>query len=251
MINTGFGSSFAFGRRTGGVPVTATSIQIWYDATDSTTFQPNASNGTAISQWNDKSSIAHNANPTGGNAGKPTIVTNSLNGQRTLSFDGVSNNLQVTNMTFMASISKFTLLIVAKLTSTTGTRVLSCSDQDGFKVYYDGTHWAIKTASGIGTSTNTGDTTNFHIFTLAYDGTAIGNANRLRLRIDQVPQTLNFGATTVGTSTSASTSKMNFAWDGVGNYLAGNIAEIHMYTSALSNLAISTDETYLKNKWGL
>ena len=247
MINGAFGPSFAFGRRTGGIPVTPTSIQIWFDASDPTQFQPNANNGTTISQWNDKSSIAHNANPSGGNSGKPTIVTNSLNGYSTLSFNGTANNLQVTNMGFLANISVFTMLVVAKITNKTGTRVLSCSDQDGLKIFYDGTNWAVRTSGGTGTSTNTGDTTNYHIFTLAYNGNNVGDSNRLRLRIDGNTQALAYSGT-VGSVTNINTSKMNFAWDGTSSYLAGNIAEIHLYTTTLTDIAIATDETYLKNK---
>lgn len=247
MINTSFGGSFAFGRRTGGVPVTATSIQVWYDASDTATL---TLSGTGVTQVDDKSALAHKANPSGGAGARPTYVANSLNGLGTFSFDG-GDNLAVSNMTFLASISTFSLIMVAKITNKTGTRVFSCSDQDGFKIYWDGTNWAVKSSSGIGTSSNTGDTTNFHIFTLVYNGNATGNANRLRLRIDGVNQTLNFGVTTVGTSTSASTSKMNIGYDGSTNNIIGSIAEIHMYTTALSDIAIATDEAYLKNKWAL
>jgi len=60
----------------------ATSLQIWFDGADITQFQPtNPSDGDGITQWNDKSNFAHNANPEGSpaNTVRPTYQTAEQN----------------------------------------------------------------------------------------------------------------------------------------------------------------------------
>ena len=80
MFISTFNGSFLSGQRPGAVGSVAAlpNLNIWYDGADSTVFQPNASDGTLMSQWNDKSTAgtAHNAAAQGGNSGNPTIKTN-------------------------------------------------------------------------------------------------------------------------------------------------------------------------------
>ena len=229
----------------------AATANVWYDAASPSYFQPtNPSNGASITQWNDRSAAAHNAGPTGG-ANKPTYATPSLNGYGSVNFTS-AENLQITNVaTWAASKGGFAMFVVAKLnTNTTGVRTLTQSDTGGFQLQWNSGTFQTTAASGTGTATLTADT-NWHIYTQLFDGSLTGNANRLKFRYDGVDKTLNFGATTVGTTTSASTSKLNFGWDGSGNYWLGNIAEVLLFTSAQTSTQVGLIEGYLKNKWGL
>ena len=141
------------------------SLQVWYDGSDSTQFNPTSpTNGTAITQWKDKSSFAHNASPSGGANVRPTYQTNVQNGLSIVRFDGVNDNLTINPATWAASLSGFTTFIVAKITNTTGTRTIIGTDQNGQKIYWNGTNFAVSSAGGIGTSTVTADTTKFKIF---------------------------------------------------------------------------------------
>ena len=143
------------------------------------------------------------------------------------------------------------MFVVAKMnTNTTGVRTLSQSDTGGFQLQWNSGTFQTTAASGTGTATLTADT-NWHIYTQLFDGSQTGNANRLKFRYDGTDKTLNFGATTVGTTTSASTSKLNFGWDGSGNYWLGNIAEVLLFTSAQTSTQVGLIEGYLKNKWAL
>ena len=253
-----FGDSFALGSRRSTIYVPPSpnpaAINVWYDASAaSVPFTPSGSDGTGITQWSDSSSSAHNANPSGGGtAPRPIIVANGLNGYRLVRFDGVSQNLQVSNTSWAQNLPGFTIIVLAKFSSLSGTRTLCSTDQNGFKIFFDGTNMSVQTSGGTGTSTIAGDTTNFHIFTLVFDGTQPNNATRLKFRYDKTQMGLTF-AGTVGSTTSASATKFNIGWYSTtsSEYWAGDVAEFQLYTKALSTSELTTAENYLTNHWGL
>lgn len=250
---SGFNQSFAFGRRP--IPVAfnplTLNVSVWYDASDPATLSPNANDLTTISQWGDKSGAARNAAPTGGAGNKPVVRTNIQNGLRILRFDGVAQNLQVSKATWTANITGFSIMVVARASTLTGTRTLTSTDQNGLKIYHNGTNWGVSTSGGTGISTLTGDTTSFHTFGIIYDGTQTGNANRLKFRYDRVERALSFTGT-VGATTNAGNSLMNFGWyNVVGEYFGGDIAEVQLYTRALTSAEITNTENYLKSKWAV
>lgn len=253
-----FAQSFGAGRRQSTVYVppapNPAAINSWYDASASPVpFNPNGNNDTGITQWSDSSSAAHNATPSGGGpSARPLVKTNVLNGYRIVRFDGVAQNLQVSNTTWAQSLPGFTIIALAKFSNLTGTRTLTSTDQNGFKIFFDGTNMAVQTSGGTGTSSLTGDTTNFHIFTLVFDGTQANNAGRLVFRYDKVPQSLTFTGT-VGSTTSATATKFNLGWysTGLSEYWAGDLAEVQLYTRTLTSQEISTAENYLTNHWAL
>lgn len=247
-----FSNSISLGER----PAALTQVEIaakanvWYDAASPSYFQPtNPTNNTQLTQWIDRSAAAHNAGPTGG-TNKPVYMTPSLNGYGTVSFNGISQNLQITNTTWAASKSAVTMFVVAKKVGT-GIQNITSSDTGGYAIKFNGTNYEVTAGGGTGTSTVTGDTTNYHLFTVRFDGSQTSNANRLQFRYNKMPQTLNFGATTVGTTTNSATSKINFGWDGTGNHLNGSIAEVMFFTTNLGATQISLIEGYLGNKWGV
>lgn len=251
-----FNRSFQFGERP--YILTAATIvasaQIWYKADTNATFQPTTpTSGTGITQWNDSSNAAHNANPSGaGLSVRPTWQSNVINGLGAVQFNGVAQNLQISNTTWAQSLSGYTMAIVLKANALSSgtTYFVTNSDQSGFSTYWNGSNWVVRTAGGTGTSTIAGDT-NTHILIQVFDGTQTGNDQRLKLRYNEAPVTLNFGATTVGTSTSASTSKLNFGWDGTGNYYNGYLAEVMLWTTAKDSSFVQGIEDYLSTKWNL
>ena len=230
----------------------STSLKIWYDGSDVTQFQPtNPSDGDTITQWNDKSNFAHNANPAGGATRRPTYQTNELNSLSVVQFDGTNDCLSINPFHTLRGQQKWTMFAVAKFTSTTGNRWISQTDTGDVALYHNGTNMVVANASGTGTSTNTLDTTDYHYFTAVYDGTATGNANRLKLRIDGSNQTLNFGATTVG-SAVGTVDNLNVGCNGADSeYFQGFIAEYIVYFDALDGTDQGDLESYLTGRWGL
>jgi len=228
---------------------------VWYDASVSnvTNFNTAPANGDDLSQWKDKSGTGHNANQSGNASVKPNWYSNVQNGYGVVRFNG-SSSVSLTNpATFLRSQSGFTLFVVAKASSLTGNRSLVSSDTGGYRIYFNGTNYQVATAGGTGTSSLTGDTTKFHVFTVVFDGSAADNASRLKFRYDGADQSLNFGVTTVGSSTSASTQYYYLGVDDTGSagYWQGDMGSLIVYTRALNSNELIGVETYLKNFWGL
>lgn len=231
----------------------ATTLQIWYDGSDITQFQPtNPNDGQGITQWNDKSNFAHNANPVGGATFRPTYETAELNGLSVVQFDGIDDTLSINPFSQIANATNITLFFVAKLDSIGAVQSLGSSNTDDLKICHDGTNWVVLNAKGTGSSIITGDATNYHIFTLTYDGTTATNTDRLKFRYDRNDQVLNFGATIVGSSTSGSGGTYYVGGRGSGaEPFHGKIAEVLMFRKTLSLTEITNVEQYLNDHWAL
>lgn len=223
------------------------SIIIWYDASLQTYFQPsNILIGNNITQWNDKSKYVHNANPKSGNS-KPTW--SSIQGISAVLFDGINQNLEVNNTTWADSLTGYTLFVVARA-SQLSAQPLTISDKSDFGIYYNQSRWTVRTQACTGTSTISGDTTKFHIFTHIYDGTKVGNSNKLKFRYDRNPVTLTYTGN-VSATTSINNSQFFIGWNGLSNYYKGYISEIILTNTTLVSSNIAIIENYLKNKYSL
>lgn len=252
-ITSAAGSSFFVGRKLGIVTNVSAlpSLQVWYDAADSTQFNPtNPSDGTGITQWKDKSAFAHNASPSGGASVRPTYRTSVLNSKNIVRFDGVDDNLSISPATWTASLSGFSTFVVAKASTLSGTRTLTSTDLNGLKIFYNGSYWGVSTSGGTGISTVSGDTTQFRIFSMVYDGSKSTNADRLIFRYAKNQQTLSFTGT-VGATTNASNSVLNIGFYNNSEYFGGDIAEIIFLSRAVSGSDLSAIEGYLSNKWNI
>lgn len=247
----GVAESFAAGRRTGIITNIATlpNLQVWYDAADSTVFTPAPTNGSTFTQWSDKSAFAHNAN-SGSASIRPTYQTNVLNGKSVVRMDGVNDQLTINPATWAASLSGFTIYIVAKNSTISGTRTLTSTDQNGLKIYYNGTNWAVSTSGAIGTTTMAGDTTKFHTFGLIFDGTGSTNADKIKFRVDGTQMALSFTGT-AATTTNAATSVINIGFYNSSEYFGGDIAEIILLSKSISGSDVAGIEEYLSNKWAI
>ena len=256
MFNT-FSSSFRAGRRPGIIkdPTVLVNLQVWYnaDVSNTTNFNVAPANGADISQWKDRSGTGHNANQSGNASVKPNWYANIQNGYGIVRFNGSSESLSINPIAFMQSLPGFTMMVVAKASSLASASDLTSSDVGGFRIFHNATNWGVSTSGGTGTSTVTGDTTKFHIYSLIFDGTASGNAGRLKFRYDEQDQSLNFGATTVGTATNASATHFYIGVDDTNSagYWQGDIGSIIVYTRALTSNEIVGVESYLSNFWGI
>lgn len=235
-------------------PTVLLNLNIWYNAdiANTTNFGTAPTNGSSVTAWKDRSSTGHDANQSGNSSVKPTWQSNIQNSYGILRFNGTSHSLNINPVAFMLSLSGFTLMVVARASTLSGTRVLTSSDQNGLQFLYNGTNWGVQTSGGIGTSTITGDTTKFHIFTLVFDGTGLGNSGRLKFRYDGVNQSMSYTGT-VGTTTSANAKTFYVAADSTGSagYFGGDVGEMLMWTRALNSSEIIASESYLKYHWAL
>lgn len=247
-------SSFGYGRRLALIinPNVLPSITLNYRADTNTAAYfggTSPANGDTVTNWTDQSGNGHNANQSGQNSTKPTWQSNIQNGLGALYFNGVQS-LNINPVAYLQSLSGASVFIVAKPTTLSGTCPICSTDVGGYNISYDGTNWGVTIASGTGTSTITADTTKFRRFGFVFDGTQTGNANRLRMFYDGAQQTLNFGATTVGSVTSASTKYWYIGTDNT-NFFTGYIGMMFIWTRTLTTAEIVQVDTFLKNTWGL
>lgn len=250
--------SFAYGRRffTVSNPNLLPNLQVWYDAaiSNTTSFNIAPANGDDISQWKDKSAVGHNANQSGNASVKPNWYSNVQNGLGAVRFNGTSESLNINPTAWLTNgglgFPGFSLFVVARATSLTGVRPITCTDTDGMKIFHDGTHWGMKIAGGTGMTAVAGDTTNFHLFSMIYDGTGATNSDRLKFRYDQTELPLTFTGT-VGTATSGTTNYFYLGQNTTSNFFQGEIGEVIMFTRKLPSAEIGGVESYLNNRWNV
>jgi len=227
---------------------TLASLEIWYDASDTSTIIPSASDEGQITQWTDKSSFAHNANPDGGSA-KPTYENTVLqNGYGYIEFDGVDDSLKVspfTNITSIAGLTVFQVFQTKNITAPASDVFLGTNDADFGILHLNGAmKLTMKGSSFDAAKSITANT--WHQHTLIYDGTAPS----LGYRLDKSAGTVTGGS--VPSTSSANTDEMFFGNNVSGtSALDGYLAEVIIFTKTLSATEISNIENYLSNKWGL
>ena len=97
--------------------------------------------------------------------------------------------------------------------------------------------------------------TAWNSISVVYDGTKTGNSNRLKLYINGVLQTLDFGTYNV----PSTTSNLGFTNSGIGGYssggfnnkLTGSIGSSRLYTSVLTDTEILQNFNVTKSRFGL
>ena len=97
--------------------------------------------------------------------------------------------------------------------------------------------------------------TDWNSMSVVYDGTKTGNSNRLKLYINGVQQTLNFGTYNV----PSSTSNVGLVNSGIGAYstgnwnnkLTGSIGSSRLYTKSLTDDEITQNFNATKSRFGL
>lgn len=228
-------------------------LESWYDASDGNYFTPsNPSDGATFTQWADKSAFAHNANPIGGATTRPTVQTNELNGLSVVRFDGTSDGLDINPYTSLVNAPAITIFVVSKLTNNSGYPKLFGQDQS-LDMFYstDSNSWRFNLPGGAqGTSTGANDS-NWHIHTVAFDGTQSTNATKFKYRRDKTSITINFGIGVVGTVLGPGSTLNIGNYNETSQFFAGDIAEFLIFTKALTLNEIENVENYLSNKWGL
>ena len=259
MFNS-FSKSFFAGRRPFNIstPVQLPSGFTWLDASlgNNSNFGSALVDGATITTWNDVYAGSHPANKAGNAGVKPIWKANILDGYGVVRFDGINDSLNINPVNSpspsLQGVSGFSLFVVAKASLLSGERFLTSTDTSGFGLFHNGSNWSVRTSGGIGTATTLiGDTTNFHLFTVIYDGSAIGNTNRLKLKYDTQQYSLNFGSSTVASTSNASATYLYIGENGVSSFYAGDIATVVLYAITLTNEQILAQETFLKNFWGI
>ena len=228
-----------------------TNLQLWlkgenYDQTTGT--------------WTDSSGFAKNATQST-SANRPSSVSNGPNSQSCARFDGSNDSLEIAFASELNS-TEFTIFVVARATDT-GDKPILDSATNGYGLSLDvqstfansdfTAHWV--DAGGADSKTSPTGATGINlrrydagIFTYTMEDTDSNNTS------DTV--NLHFNGNNVATETSgvdytpAGSGVLRIGYDG-SNYFKGDIYEILIYNTALSNDSRQSIEGYLARKYGL
>lgn len=267
-ITSSFGRSFKVGDR----PLTITSaaqlpnLEVWYFA-DVNTNVGGVSSGTAVSAWSNAGGLSsHDLNSIGGT--RPEWYSNLQNGKGAVRFNGTTlgvplgedidndERLSINPVSYLHSLSGSTMAIVFKTLSTSaGVRYCSSTDTNGFQWGQNGTQWIGGHAGATYSLDSTVADTNYHHIVLRFDGSATGNSNRFKARLDGADSALTFSGT-VGTTTSPTAGYFFTGCTGtntttVSNFWQGDIGELLIWTRALNTGEILAVEEYLTSKWAI
>ena len=227
---------------------------LWLDAADPSTVITNGSN---VTQWNDKSPNGYNA--TQGTAINQPIIINKLNGLNTLNFNG-SQYLTVSSSLDFGS-GDVTCFIVANFaTSTLQSAAVGCIIS---KNYPTNQYWQFGAINSGGPQCRFVMSSPFQSLTSVFAGGVLANgwdaiAYTLSLSGAQASSLFIHGASgatnttfTSENTTSAATVYIGSTAGGGNSAWKSDIAEIIIYKSFLTATQRQQIEGYLTWKWGI
>lgn len=228
------------------LPVTA-NLELWLDANDSSTI---TLNGSTVSQWDDKSGNNYHVSQ-GTASNQPTYVTSVLNSKNIVRFDGVNDIISNASAQPVAGSASRTIFYVFSCNST-----FNGSNQE-YGLYFGlaspanggviaiSQELAVRVSNGYRVFNQSNDDGSHAIISAVQNGTNVSNYSMWKngsalSATSTVSRALNIEA---GISVGAHPA--------ISNWLDGDIAEVIVYSSALSTSDRESIESYLSDKWGI
>ena len=177
-----------------------------------------------------------------------------------LTFDGTNDYVSVANTTaILSNVNKFTVDTWFKLNNAAlNNTIFSFGTGSNFANdilvgVYGNTFLAQVNNGGDGSATIAFSSTAWTNIQLVYDGTLTGNANRLKIYINGVLQTLTYSYTVPSTTGTTSQCGIGvYSTPGFNsNFLTGNVAVTRLYTTALSQTDVTQNFDAIKSRYGL
>lgn len=260
-------------------PDVLTGLQLWLDASDASTLYDATSGGSlvaadgGVARWEDKSGNARHATQ-GTSANRPARKTAIQGGKDVLRFDGSNDSLSIPSSTATFKFlhtSNATVFVAFKPSGANPDELYMLIDncraggQTGYTLFYDdrtveSRNDKILSAGGVGAASylvvSANDFSPANAFSCitnvikAADGTA-GNRSRL-YRNGVIDAAVN---TASGSTSSDASNNLQIGEAHTGSTffyrLNGDIAEIIIYNSALSDTDREAVENYLLAKWAI
>lgn len=218
-------------------PTEIAGCALWLDGADSSAASMTL-NGSLVETWKDKS--GNNRNATASGTARPTLTGSALNGRSVVTFDGTANQMQIDG-TFLVT-SNATIFAVARRTSGGFGAVITSkgTGDTSPSLQHASGSWQINHAGNLSVI---GAQAGYAVLsgTISAGATA-AFANGLLQDSDASSGSLASDATKtyIGTYRAA-----------IANVLAGEIAEIIVYNTALSTADRARVEAYLAQRWGI
>jgi len=270
-------------------PTSIVGLQLWLDASDATSLFDATSGGSAVAEngtvrrWQDKSGNARHAiEATNG----PTRKAGVQNGLGTLDFDGTNDTLQIpssqSTFAFLHQAAQATVFAVYRPTyaSPTGSEFHSVIDTGSRSGLVPGVQLSLSNGAASGqvdwrvNGTDLGNGTfrvikqiaggspnnSFSLQSVVTDNSNATAANRALLRSNGGSSSgVTAGSPYDQGGVSTGNAGRNFTISGAGTatgasaseFFNGDVCEIIIYNSALSDATRATVEAYLMTKWGI
>lgn len=242
-MKIGMGLGLAHARGVGFLPSEIAGLKLWLRA-DAIT---GLSDAQAVASWNDDSGGGYHA--TQGTAGlRPLYKTNILNGKPVVRFDG--SNDQLVNAAFFDFGNEYTVFAVAMFANLAGSNQAILDVHDNvdtntrFMLFHDAGASFFRSIGGSTITTIGADLTD-GVFRLLTGRASLSDGTRFYVNGTSVAN----GAHS-GTNTKTTSGFLLGGLLGVGYPLNGDIAEIAIFDSALSDANLAKLNVYF-NRWGL
>lgn len=237
-------------------------LQIWYDASDITQFQPtNPSDGANITQWNDKSRHAHNAHPTGGHS-KPQYLENMLNGRAVVEFDGTTDDLGVSPISVFNDTTQCTMYMLVYYdpaingdipildTTSSDLRVMKISNAIGTSPVRDSLALTFANNTIVVAAELPFTTAGWYKIGIIYNGDQ-SPTNRVSIRINDQAAPLSFIGFPPARLSNTNT-KLHIGTDNKHTtHWTGMIAELMIFNKAIDQTERIGLEEFIDLHWGM
>jgi hypothetical protein len=231
-------------RATGFNPKSIAGLSLWLDASDDAQFTVDV----GVTTWRDKSGNSRNATQTTGT--KQPIRSNTINGRKVVTFQGVDDTMSVANVSDFNATSQ-TIIVVSRQTAAANQALFYKASSGGavngvIMRYRAGTEvWLFQKNDGVSQSiSNQSNTnTNTSVYSLVLtpttqngwvNGTQPANGNAVNSTAYDDTAAIFIG------------SRRD-----IGEYLNGDVCEVLCWPRALSTAERQRCERYLGGKWGI
>lgn len=223
-----------------------TSCFAWWDVASNIVF----GTGTAVASWTDRVSGLVMTQAT--NSKRPTLSALPQGGNVFFNYNTATQRTLEAPMTALDSLSGFTISTVFLAAGTVVNQVLAAASNSVGTIQIFANRIYAYAGTGIYGSAAFTDSTRPHVYTAVFDGSLSGNANRFKLYIDGVQQTLSFIGTVPATTTTGQTSYAlgDIVADPVAPY-NGSMGDFIMFNEAVSSDVRSQTELYLARKFNV
>ena len=225
-------------------PKSIAGLKLWLDASDSSTV---TLNGSAVSQWGDKSGNGFHFSQS--TANNQPAYTGSINGRSAISFDGVNDGLDRTGVTN------------ANIADTTGACAFAVYEISGTDLQY-----AVLRTLTTGSGHDRFNSTGYHCYFRTSRFLSIPNpppstglvlltsssnvsSDTQSVRVNGAQYQSQVCATTFAAWRALTGQAWAVGYD--ASWLTGSVGEVLIYGKALSATDISKVEKYLAAKWGV
>lgn len=198
--------------------------------------------------WTDLSGNGNNGTLTNG----PTF--NSSNGG-SIVFDGVDDFVLCPKQNTLVNTTRFTIGAWMKRNLSNSlvivSQVESLSNDVSFELWSDGN---VYFEVGAGTNSygfRTNTSTNWQYLMMVFDGSLVGNSNRLKGYINGIEQTLVFNGSIPSTTGTVNTTLNIGSYPPNNNYSNGNISQVLLYNRALTAQEVSQNFNATRARFGI